>query len=132
MFAIARKTLADLATASLEERVGAVFTRRLSEMSGPAKQTLGAALKSSQDPAVVQTAFDMPVAQRATIQNALNEAFSAEVRVRFETAPDRVCGIELTANGQKVGWSISNYLASLQEGVAELLKEKDKPEAASP
>jgi F-type H+-transporting ATPase subunit b len=31
-------------------------------------------------------------------------------------------------NRQKVGWSISEYLASLEKGVGELLKEKDKPE----
>jgi F-type H+-transporting ATPase subunit b len=30
-------------------------------------------------------------------------------------------------NRQKVGWSISEYLASLEKGVGELLKAKDKP-----
>lgn len=122
VFAIARKTLADLATASLEERVSAVFTRRLGEMSGETKQKLGDALKSSKDPAVVQSAFDLPADQRATIQNALNETFSADVRVRFELAPDQVCGIELTADGQKIGWSITEYLTSLDQKVGALLE----------
>jgi F-type H+-transporting ATPase subunit b len=122
VFAIARKALADLANASLEERMGAVFTHRLSEMSSQAKQTLGAALKSSRDPAVVQTVCDMPAGQRATIQNALNETFSAEIRLRFEAAPDQVCGIELTANGQKVGWSIAEYLKALDLKVKALLE----------
>jgi F-type H+-transporting ATPase subunit b len=121
VFAIARKVLADLATATLEERIGAVFTHRLSEMSGPAKQTLGEALRNSKEPAVLQSAFDMPAAQRATIQNALNETFSSEVRLRFEAAPDQVCGIELTANGQKIGWSIAEYLNSLDQKVSSLL-----------
>ena len=77
----------------------------------------------------MRSAFDLPAAQRAAIQNALNETFSAEVPVRFETAPDLVSGIELTTNGQKIAWSIADYLASLEKGVGELLKEKDKPEA---
>jgi F-type H+-transporting ATPase subunit b len=77
----------------------------------------------------VRSAFDLPAEQRAAIQNALNETFSAEIHVRFETAPDLVGGIELTTNGQKVAWSIGDYLASLEKGVGELLKEKDKPEA---
>ena len=77
----------------------------------------------------MRSAFDLPAEQRAAIQNALNETFSAEVHVRFETAPDLVSGIELTTNGQKVAWSIADYLASLEKGVGELLKEKDKPEA---
>jgi len=129
VFAIARKALTDLATTSLEERLGEVFTRRLREMDGKAKEGLGAALKTAADPAVVRSTFDVPAEQRAAIQNALNETFSAEIRVRFETAPDLISGIELTTNGQKVAWSIADYLASLEKGVDELLKEKDKPEA---
>jgi F-type H+-transporting ATPase subunit b len=129
VFAIARKALTDLATTGLEERLGAVFTRRLREMDGQTKAGLGEALKKASDPAVVRSAFDMPAKQRAVIQNALNETFSAEVHIRFETAPDLICGIELITNGQKVAWSIADYLASLEKGVDELLKEKDKPEA---
>src|SRR5665647_1060422 len=129
VFAIARKALTDLATTSLEERLAEVFTRRLREMDGKAKAGLAEALKSASDPAVVRSAFDLPAEQRTAIQNALNETFSAKIRVRFETAPDLVSGIELTANGQKVAWSIADYLASLEKGVGELLKEKDKPEA---
>ena len=126
VFAITRKTLADLATVSLEERLGEVFTRRLHEMNGEAKSKLGDALKTASDPALVCSAFDLPAEQRAAIQNALNETFAAQVRVRFETAPDLVSGIELAANGQKVAWSIADYLTSLEKGVGELLKEKDK------
>jgi len=121
VFAIARKTLADLATASLEERVGAVFTRRLGEMDAKSKQTMGAALKASSTPAVVESAFDMPASQRATIQNALNETFSTVVRLEFKTAKDGVCGIELTAGGQKIGWNIAGYLGALDRKVDALL-----------
>jgi F-type H+-transporting ATPase subunit b len=129
VFAIARKALTDLATTSLEERLGEVFTRRLRTMDGKAKASLGEALKAAAEPALVRSAFDLPAEQRSAIQNALNETFSAEIHVRFETAPELVSGIELTTNGQKVAWSIGDYLASLEEGVGELLKEKDKPEA---
>ena len=122
VFAIARKALADLATVSLEERLGEVFTRRLRETDSQAKDALGQALRTSSGPGVVRSTFDLPADQRAAIQNALNETFSAEVRIRFETAPDLIGGIELTANGQKVAWSIGDYLASMENGVAELLK----------
>ena len=121
VFAIARKTLTDLATTSLEERLGEVFTRRLREMNGDGRKSLGAALKTASVPAVVRSTFDMPAEQRAAIQNALNETFSAEIRVQFETAPDLVSGIELTTNGQKVGWSIADYLSSMETNVAKLL-----------
>jgi len=129
VFAIARKALTDLATTSLEERLGEVFTRRLREMDGQAKAGLAEVLKTASDPALVRSAFDLPAEQRAAIQNALNETFSAEIHIRFETAPDLISGIELTTNGQKVAWSIADYLASLEKGVEELLKEKAKAEA---
>jgi F-type H+-transporting ATPase subunit b len=122
VFAIARKALADLATTSLEERLSEVFTRRLRTMDGPAKQLLGDALKTAAVPTLVRTAFDLPADQRAVIQNALNETFSADIPLRFETTPDLVSGIELTTNGQKVSWSIADYLLSLEKGIGELLK----------
>ena len=124
MFAIARKALTDLATTSLEERLGEVFTRRLREMDGQAKAGLAEALKTASAPALVRSAFDLPAEQRTAIQNALNETFSAEVHVRFETAPELVSGIELSTNGQKVAWSIADYLASMEEGVSEVLNKR--------
>jgi len=126
VFAIARKALTDLATTSLEERLVGVFTRRLREMDGQAKAGLAAALKTASNPALVRSAFDLLVEQRAAIQNALNETFSAEIPIRFETAPDLISGIELTANGQKMAWSIADYLMAMEKGVFELLKKKDK------
>ena len=125
VFAIARKALADLATTSLEERLGEVFTRRLREMDGQAKASLAQALKSASGPAVLRSVSELPAEQRAAIQNALDETFSARIQIRFETAPDLVGGIELSANGQKVAWSIADYLSSLEQGVDDLLKEKD-------
>jgi len=129
VFAIARKALTDLATTSLEERLVEVFTRRLGAMDGQAKSNIANALRTASGTALVRSAFDLPPEQRATIQNALNETFSAEIHIRYETAPDLVSGIELTASGQKVAWSIADYLGSLEKDVGELLKEKEKPEA---
>jgi len=129
VFAIARKALLDLATTSLEERMGEVFTRRLREMDGTAKSGLGDALKTASEPALVRSAFDLPADQQAAIQNALNETFAADIHLRFVTAPELVSGIELTTNGHKVAWSIADYLASLEKGVAELLNENDQRDA---
>ena len=138
VFAIARKALADLATVSLEERVGEVFTRRLRELDPKDKALLGDALKNSSQPALVRSAFDLPPDQKAAIQNALNETFSAVVRIKFKDSQEVICGIELTANGQKVAWSISSYLAELSKKVSDLvdvqapatIKSSPKPDTA--
>jgi len=130
VFAIARKALADLAGTNLEERLAEVFIRRLRALAGKAKESLAEALKTAPEPALVRSAFNLPEEQCAAIQNALNETFSAEIRVRFETAPELISGIELSTKGQKVAWSIADYIASLEEGVGALLQEK-KPAAAN-
>ena len=127
VFAIARKALTDLATTSLEERMSEVFTRRLRELNGESKHGLAESLKSASEPALVRSAFELPTEQRAAIQKTLNETFSADINLRFETAPDLVSGIEITTNGQKVAWSIADYLASLENGVGELVKAKTEP-----
>ncbi len=132
VFAIVRKTLTDLATVSLEERVGEVFTRRLRELDPKSNELLGAALKNSSQPALVRSAFDLPHDQKAAIQNALNETFSAVVRVNFEESQDTICGIELTANGQKVAWSISSYLAELSKKVSDLVDKQSPAIKAAP
>jgi len=123
VFAIARKTLGDLASAGLEECLCAAFTRRLREMDEPAKKVLAQALASASEPALVRSAFDLPMDQRTAIQKALTETFAADIRIRYETEPDLIGGIELIANGQKVAWSLANNLASLENSVGELIRE---------
>lgn len=127
VFAIARKTLTDLAGASLEERISAVFRRRLGELDDETKEGFAELLKTSSDPVLVRSAFELPAEQRAAIQQALDETFAAEFPLRFETAADLISGIELSANGRKVAWSIADYLTSLEKSVGELLQESAKP-----
>src|SRR5580658_10522934 len=55
VFAIARMALTDLATTSLEERMGEVFTRRLRTMDGKAKERLAEALKTTSEPALMRS-----------------------------------------------------------------------------
>jgi len=129
VFAIARKTLADLAGKSLEERIGEVFCRRLRELDGEARDGLARLMKPSSDPALVRSAFELPSEQRDAIRQALNETFSAEIPVRFETEPNVISGIELTANGRKLAWSIADYLTSLEKSLEDLLKGSSKPQA---
>jgi len=129
VFAIARKTLSDLTTTTLEECMTGVFIRRLQGMDSQTKNGLLNVLKTSSQSGTVRSAFDLAEGQRAAIQNALNVSFSADIHLKFETAPDLIGGIEFTSNGQRLAWSIADYLKSLEKGVDELLKEKEKSEA---
>ena len=127
VFAVVRKALTDLAAVSLEERMSEVFIRRLRTLDGKAREGLSEAIKTATKPVLVRSAFELPAVQRDGIQRALNETFSADVHLRFETAPDIVSVIEFVTDGHKVAWSIAEYLMSLETSVGELLKGKDKP-----
>jgi len=127
VFAIARKALSDLAAASLEERMCETFVRRLCGLTGSVKEEVAAALKSSTQPIRVRSAFDLPQAQRSRIQQAINETFSADIHLQFDTVPELISGIELSANGQKVAWSIPDYLTTLEKSASELLHKEEKP-----
>ncbi len=126
VFAIARKTLADLAATGLEERVVEVFIRQLRASGDLARAELTAA--AGADPVLVRTAFDLPEARRAELKGVFDEMAAADVPVRFEAAPDLVSGIDLVANGRKISWNIAAYLQSLEMGVSELLDVREKPE----
>jgi F-type H+-transporting ATPase subunit b len=132
VFAITRSVLGDLASSSLEERVADVFVQRLGMLDPIAKKTLGDAVATSSGSAVVASAFDLPPAQQATIQKALNDTFATDVRVRFETTPDIVSGIELTAGGQTLGWTMNGYLASLNQRLDDVLKSTSSSPTPSP
>lgn len=128
VFAIARKALSDLAATSLEARMVEVFIGRLRALNGKTKVGLADAFQTSSEPALVHSAFELRDEQRAALELALHETFSAQIRLRFETAPALVSGIDLTVNGQKLDWSIAGYLTSLEEGVGELLNTQAKSE----
>ncbi len=138
VFAISRKALADLADSSLEERIAGKFVQKIQNLSQEEKEHLISVFDSSSNSspvpsktALVRSAFELPDAQRKAIEEAIKEVLGKEPQIKFETAPELVSGIELTVNGQKLAWSIADYLTSLEKSIDELLKEKPKSETSS-
>jgi F-type H+-transporting ATPase subunit b len=124
VFAIARKALQDLAGDSLERRAAEAFLRQLQNMGAAERADLKAAIEKSDGPLIVRSAFELPPDQCAAIKLALEKEFSATGDIRFQIAPELVAGVELSAGGHKASWSISGYLASMEEDLARLLSEK--------
>jgi len=127
VFAIARQALADLAGATLEERMTEVFLRRLRGLGETEIARMKSTSEASSSPLLVRTAFILPPAQRAAIETVVKDTLGSEAPIQFATAPDLVSGIEISANGQKIAWTIADYLTSLGKGVDELLKTQPKP-----
>ena len=125
-----RRILADLANEDLEQRVAEVFLERLQQVSRERPETIRTLLHRAEDPLVVQSAFDLPERIQRKIKQALRSYVAESAEIRFETVPEMVCGIALARGGQKVGWSVTQYLADLEEHVSALLEEATHREAA--
>ena len=121
VFAIAQKALADLADSSLEASMINVFTERLQTLEDADKKNFAGTVDALPCSMIVRSAFDLQTPQRTAIQNAINNTFSSEVSLKFEASPDVISGIELTANGHKLSWSIAEYLVSMEQRLGELL-----------
>jgi F-type H+-transporting ATPase subunit b len=124
VFAIARKALRDLGAAELEAHIAGVFIRRLRDLGGAAKKVLADAVETSREPIVLRSAYELSEEQRSAIQKAVREVFPTDLSIRFMTEPNLIGGIELAVNGQKIAWSISDYLDSMEEDIARLIREK--------
>jgi len=121
---IARAALKDLAGADLEARICEVFVRRLRGIDSPTKETLGILLKRPPSPTgmpVVTSSFELSSHDESAIQTALNETFSADIHLRFETSSNSIAGIELSIAGERLSWTIADYLKTLGEKAAALL-----------
>ncbi len=131
VFEITRRVLADLATASLEERLADVFIRQLRALDSAALSELAAALMASDANPVVRSAFELPDAQRQAIQSAVDNSLGAGIAIQFVTAPELVNGIELVGAGQKLSWSIDQYLDAMERAATDLMN-PDNVSSASP
>jgi F-type H+-transporting ATPase subunit b len=124
VFAIARKTLSDLADTSLEQRMTDIFLTHLRELNAEQIDELKSVFATSSESLRIRTAFELTAQQRAAIETAIAEFLGEKKPVAFEIVPDLVSGIELSSDGQKIAWSIADYLASLAKSVDDLLKIK--------
>jgi F-type H+-transporting ATPase subunit b len=131
VFAITRKALTDLASATLEERMVSTFVDRLRALGADEKQKLTSVLQDKAQLIVVRTTFDLSAAHHSTLETELQKLLGASTQVCFETAAELVSGIELCTEGQKVAWSIAQYLTEMESSIGELLNVKASANAVS-
>ena len=132
VFAIARRTLSDLAGMSLEQRMTENFLDRLRELKTAQIKELKSVFKKSSDVLRVRTAFKLSAQQRAAIETVIAEITGTQKPVEFIIVPDLVSGIEISSDGRKIAWSIADYLGSLAKSVDDLLKNKSETGGAAP
>lgn len=125
VFEIARKALQDLAGVTLEKRMTEIFLQRLAELDTEQIDELKSVFKTSAT-LRVRSAFKLPAEKRTAIESRITEILGVEKNIEFNIVPDLLSGIELSADGRKIAWSMTDYLSSLQKSVDDLLKSRSE------
>jgi F-type H+-transporting ATPase subunit b len=126
VFLIVRKALKDLAETSLESSMARVFIARLVALKDEAKASLKSTFESASQPLMVHTAVDLPEAERSLIKAALQDMLGASADIDFASDPNVISGIEVNVGGQKIAWSIADYLAILTKHVNQVMQLHDE------
>ncbi|MCB9076016.1 MAG: ATP F0F1 synthase subunit B [Anaerolineaceae bacterium] len=119
----ARHTLHDLANANLEQQTLDIFIERLRSLNGGERQKLLASLDGPESEVTIRTAFDIAPNRRDPLTAAVRGQLGRQLEVQFETAPELGFGVELETPGRKLAWSLEQYLGSLEEALAEAIKD---------
>jgi F-type H+-transporting ATPase subunit b len=106
---VARKALADLADARLEEQVAETFVNRLKALDKDTRK----AFADSKAPVCVATSFELDSAVRGRLTRAIHEHLTSEAEVSYDQSPELLCGIELSTSGRRLSWSLADYLDQL-------------------
>ncbi|RVT44900.1 F0F1 ATP synthase subunit B [Rheinheimera sediminis] len=118
---ITRKTLTVLANQALESAIVAVFVKQLGQLQDEAKSSFKQSLFKAKNSALVRSAFALQDTEQSMIQQAVNHCFSAQVQLRFVTSDQSIAGIELSAEGQLIAWTIESCLDALEKHIADRL-----------
>lgn len=114
VFEIADKALLDLSSVKLQDQILSTFIKKLNDLNEDDKLKFRDAFNGSPTPVLVSSAFELTKDQRDLINSILKKILEEDITTEYKTTPKLICGIELYANGYKLGWSISEYLATLQ------------------
>lgn len=121
VFAVSRKALSDLASASLEDQSTTIFINRLESLKDEELNGFKEAFKHGE--MTLKSAFPLPEEQQKRIETHVNDLHETKVKLKFEVTPELIGGIELSNRDYKLSWSISEYLSDLEDRIFEKNKE---------
>lgn len=117
--AATRQAIRHLADAELEEQMVRSFIGNLDrEDIRPTKSPT----RNGKSDGVIYSAFELPVIWRERLQEAVKTRLQLGT-IEFRVNSDLVCGIEVHFGSQKIGWSVEEYLATLEEHFGKLVQQ---------
>jgi F-type H+-transporting ATPase subunit b len=118
-----RKLVNTLASRSLEEVTVQKFMEQLKGMTKKErKRALQSALDFGEGTMTVISSFELPEETKEEIKKVLQEVFAAELNCQFKISSRIGFGIEMRAEGWKIGWNANIYLEDLKENMEHLFQ----------
>jgi len=128
--AISRRVLKDLAEVELEERMVDVFVSRFDQLEKDRKNTILKGIRK-EGKVVVRSGFELSPGSRKKITGMFPQKASEKTEVMYETDPQLIMGMELKSRGEKVVWSIRDYITDLEERAKSALEKQIQEAEAS-
>jgi F-type H+-transporting ATPase subunit b len=131
---VARRCLQDLSDTKLEALAWNLFLKNLVSLPEAELKLLRAALDEGKGRVTLRSAFEAGEENISALRKSLQEKLpgsDSETEINLTARQDTalICGLELSAGGYVLAWSIDSYLGDLE---TEILKELDQPATAEP
>jgi F-type H+-transporting ATPase subunit b len=126
VFAIAGKTLSDLASVSLEEQSVKIFIKRLRDLTDDEKAKFEEAFINADKTVLIKSAFELSPSSKPELEQAINQITGNETKFQYLLDPALVSGIEIDAEKYNLSWNIESYLDTLKKNIAESINGKYK------
>ena len=123
VFAIAGKTLSDLANANLEEQVIKVFMEKIMDLDKVEKAKLKEALNNNKKSITIKSAFEFSETSKQELEKAIENITERKNDFEYRLEPELVSGIEIETSSFQMSWNIESYLDSLK--MDSITKEKE-------
>ncbi|NLX19901.1 MAG: hypothetical protein GXY53_11585 [Desulfobulbus sp.] len=130
VFALAGQGLKELADADLEAQILKVFVRRIQDLDPDGREAIMAKIRDSSGRVKVSTSFPLSRQARDVLTGTLHEYLGEDIRVRFGTDANLICGIELRARSHCLSWNLASWLEGLEARVFAALDEGTRDHAA--
>lgn len=110
VFAIAGKTLQDLANTNLEDQVIQVFLKKIDSLDELKTSQFRDALNESEAPIVIKSVFDLSANSKQQLEKAIQKIAAKQIDFTYKLESELLSGIEVDTASFKLSWNIESYL----------------------
>jgi F-type H+-transporting ATPase subunit b len=110
-----RRVLKSLANSDLEKQMVKKFIDRLNHLDEEQLQAIRSTSMSYRQPTVtIRSTFPLGTQECDLLIETIKTQLDDHTEVKFETATNSICGIEIGNGGYKIVWNLEHYLQQLE------------------